>query len=315
MKKSLNERLFVFLVLVWPIAHFAVFWLGMNSSMFYNAFFKTMMDGTQKFVGWDMFKDVIAQLVTGTKIGGGISNPKAITNVFSLFGLAFLVNMPITILFSFAIYKKMLGHNVFRITLFIPAVLPVVVLCLVFLLAVNDINNGIFNHLLRIIGLGGNGIDDFGIIPRDGSWLGNDRTAWKTILVFSVWTGVSGNLIYFNSAMGRIPSSIMESAELDGASELRQFITIVIPMIWPTVITMVITGFSQVMAWFMPALLMTNGGPDGATSTISLIIVTNTRNGNYGYVSALGSLVAVLGGGLVLTVKLLMEKLIEEVEY
>ncbi len=306
-----RDLLFVYGVLAWPILHFLVFWVGMNSGMVYNSFFVETLGGNMRFVGFDNYIDVIKSL-TGIS-SSGIVNPYAIKNVVSLWGLALLINMPITILFSFAIFRKIRWHKLYRVTLFIPAIISVVVLTLSYRLAL-DYPFGIVNQLFDKLGLAGDGFSDFGIIPMSG-WFGDERTVWPVILVFSVWTGVSGNLIYFSSAMGRLPDSVIESARIDGASELRMFRSIVIPMIWPVITTISITLVSGAIAWFMPSLLLTDGASPRA-STLALIITTMTKNGTSGgFVPALGVLIAIIGAVIILTFKYVMERFNKEVEY
>lgn len=309
--KKWQDSFFVYGVLAWPLIHFMVFWVGMNAKMFYTSFFVEKLSGSLDFVGFENYKNVLAYL-TGMD-QGGIINTNVLLNCVSLIVLALLINMPITILFSYAIYKKIHGHRFFRISLFIPAIISVSVLCLIFKLSI-DINVGIVNQVIRFFGMGGNGIDSFGIIPASG-WLGNDDIVWKVILVFSVWTGISGNLIYFCSAISRIPSSVIESAQLDGASDIKQFFSIVMPMIWPIITTLSITLISGVIAWFMPSLLLV-GATNTRTSTFALIITTMTKNGTAGgIIPALGVIIAIVGAITILTFKKLMEKVFVEVEY
>ena len=135
------------------------------------------------------------------------------------------------------------------------------------------------------------------------------------ILVFSVINGVSGNLIYFTSTMARLPASVFESAELDGASSLRQFVSIVVPMIWPTITTMTVTLVAAVFTWIMPSLLMTDGGQWYST-TIGLMITQVVKNDMYNTVmSAFGVIVAIFGTIIIVSIKTGMEKLFEGVEY
>ncbi len=305
-RKKTRDAFFIYGVLAWPIIHFLIFWFGMNFSMVINAFRAENILGEVSWNGISNFTNVL-KVFGGIKEPAGIITQKALFNALSLAPLALFINLPITLFFSFAIYKKVFGHQVFRIVLFIPSIISVVILCLVFKLAV-DSQYGFVNEILRKLGLGG-------AIPW-GGWLGDAKTAWPTILVFSIWTGVSGNLIYFSSAMARIPASLIESARLDGASALKQFTHIILPLIWPIITTLSIGLVSAIFGWFMPSLLLTNGGPDGATSTIALIITSMTRAGsNNGFVSALGVLIAIIGGAFIVGFKALMNKLGTEVEY
>ena len=312
MNKKKTDALFIYGFLAWPILHFFVFWVCMNFGTFVDSFFEIMADGTtRKFVGFDNYAEII-RIIFGQK-DRGIMNYHGVLNSLTLIPLSLLINLPITILFAYGIFKKVPLYNSFRIILFLPAIISSVVLCLAFRLSLDN-SSGIIIRLIKAMGLGGDGSQaNTGIIPV-GGFLGNEKTMWGTILVFSVWTGVNGNLIYFSSAMARLPESVFESAELDGATQLRQFGSICVPLIWPTITTMSITLVAGVFSWMMPSLLLTDGAD--RSTTIGLMISLSVKNDkNKTVISAFGVLVAVFGGVIIMTFRYLMEKLNERVEY
>ncbi len=240
-------------------------------------------------------------------------NYHGVLNSLTLIPLSLFINLPLTVLFAYGIFKKVPLYNSFRIILFLPAIISSVVLCLAFRLSLDN-SSGIITRLIKAVGLGGDGSQsNTGIIPV-GGFLGSEKTMWRTILVFSVWTGVNGNLIYFSSAMARLPESVFESAELDGATQLRQFGSVCVPLIWPTITTMSITLVAAIFSWMMPSLLLTDGAP--RATTIGLMISQSIKNDkNNTVISAFGVLVAVFGGAIIITFRYLMEKLNERVEY
>lgn len=312
MNKKKTDALFVYGFLAWPLLHFFIFWFCMNVGTVYDSFFEIMIDGkTREFVGLENYKE-ICRIIFGLK-DRGILNYHGVLNALSLIPLALFINLPITILFAYGIYKKLPLHNTFRIVLFLPAVISSVVLCLAFRLSLDN-SSGIIIQIIRKLGLGGDGTQfDTGIIPV-GGFLGNNDTMWGTILIFSVWTGVNGNLIYFSSSMARLPESVFESAELDGASQIRQFVSVCVPLIWPTVTTMSITLVAGVFSWMMPSLLLTDGAE--RATTIGLMISQTVKNDpNNTVISAFGVLIAIFGGAIIMAFRYLMEKVTEGVEY
>lgn len=312
MNKKKTDALFVYGFLAWPLLHFFVFWLCMNVGTMFDSFFEIMADGTtRKFVGLDNYTE-ICKIIFGQK-DRGILNYHGVINSFTLIPLSLLINLPLTVLFAYGIYKKLPLHNTFRIVLFLPAIISAVVLCLAFRLALDN-SSGILIQVIRMLGLGGDGSQfDTGIIPV-GGFLGNEDTMWGAILVFSVWTGVNGNLIYFSSSMARLPDSVFESSELDGATQLRQFISICVPLVWPTITTMSITIVAGVFSWMMPSLLLTDGAP--RATTIGLMVTQTVKNDkNNTVISAFGVLIAIFGGAFIMTFRYLMEKVTEGVEY
>ena len=328
MKKKLSAKqkkdaIFIYGFLAWPILHFVVFWIGMNFRTFYDSFFDiSIVEGAGVVYQWDnfdnyirVFKIIFNKAPYDNYDLAGIINYRAVTNSLSLIPLALFINMPLTILFAYGIFKKVPMYGFFRIALFLPSLVSSVVLCMCFQMAI-DINRGILPEILRWFGLTGARGDpaNMGIIPQ-GGFLADPKTCWPMILVFSVINGVSGNLIYFTSTMARLPASVFESAELDGASSLRQFVSIVVPMIWPTITTMTVTLVAAVFTWIMPSLLMTDGGQWYST-TIGLMITQVVKNDMYNTVmSAFGVIVAIFGTIIIVSIKTGMEKLFEGVEY
>ena len=302
-----RNLLFIWLGLGWSVLHFVVFWLYVNIGTIVSAFQLEDMLGNTTFAGWDNFLNVF-QTIAG-KNETALMTHYAYTNTLWLLLIGIGVNIPVTLVFSYMIFRRCKAQRIFRVVLYLPAIISPIVLCLVFQ-GLIDSRTGILAEFLRLIGAGD-------AIPSGGI-LGSEDTAWTAILVFSVWTGISGNLIYFISAMSRVPDSLIESAQLDGASEMCIFLRIVMPLVWSTVTTIVIQVISTTFSWYLPSMQLTGGGPNGVTSTIGLIIISNTSTTTgttYGYVAALSVLVGVIGTAFILGVKWLMERLWREVEY
>lgn len=292
---------FVYGILLWPVIHFCIFTIGMNVSMVVQSF---QDYPTTNFFGLKNYENVFLTFL-GKRPQSYLINGKALLNSLSILPLTLLINMPISLFFAFAIYKQYFGYGFFRVVLFIPTVISAVVLCLVFNMAIS-IGNGFVPTLLEKMGLGD-------LVPAAGL-MGSDDTAWNMVLIFSVWTGISTNLIYFCSAMGRLPAEVFESAQLDGASDFKQFYMIAIPLVWSTITTISITGISSIFSWYLPSLLLTNG--QYGTSTIGLIVTVMSQGRNQlGFVSAFGVVIAIVGTCITLLGKKLLGSVFQEVEY
>lgn len=306
-----KRTLFIYGGLAWTLVHFFVFWFCMNIGTLYNSFLKEIQGGSMIWNGLNAYKDVWMYL-TGQKANGVLSSV-ALPNTLSLLGLSLLINLPITLLFSYMLFKQVAGHKVLRVGMYVPCVLSTVILCLFYRIMVSGTSN--YKSLFSVLELFGYSNAD---VIQNGV-LASGETAWKAILVFSVWTGVNGNIIYFSSAMARLPDSVLESAELDGATQMRQFISIVIPMIWPVITTMSITLISGAFAWFQPVQIMIGEGMAATTktSTLAWMIIYQTTSGGQvsGFPAALGVTIAVVGGTLILSFQSIMSKIFSEVEY
>lgn len=311
-KKSVNwkKTLFVYGGMAWPILHFFIFWFCVNIGTLVYSFFKTDLYGNLVFAGGDIYEEVFQYLFHGKTMG--MVSLQSVLNTFSLIFLALFINTPITLLFSYMIYKKIKGHSVLRVTLYVPCVVSSVILCLFFrvMFSGTATYNSVFT-LLEKLGYSNKYIIQNGVFA-------SKETAWPFVLIFSIWTGITGNIIYFNSAMARLPDSVLESADLDGATQMRQFFSIMIPMIWPTLTTMGITLISGALNLFLPPSLMVGedmAGPTGS-GTIAWIITSQVRSGGTaGFPAAFGVVIAVVFGTLITLFKKGMEKVFVEVTY
>ncbi len=302
LKKNKARTAFIYISIAYPLLHFLVFNIGMNLGMVYNSFFQENLIGEKIYCGFYQYADVFKSF-TGLKDQGGMYTYRAVLNTFSLIPLSLIVNMPLSLLFAYAVFRKYALYRSFRVVLFVPAVISAVVLCLSFQMAL-DVNYGFIALLFKKMGIR---------VPVYG-YFGHEKVAWWSILVFSVWTGISTNLVYFCSAMGRLPASVIESVQLDGATEWTVFGRIVVPMVWPTVVTISITLVAGAFGWYMPSLFLTNG--KYSTATLGLIVIQNTQGNNHlGFTSALGVYIAIIGTAVTLLFKWGLNKFGSQEEY
>lgn len=300
-KKKRRDTLFAYAVLAWPVVHFLIFWLAMNVSTIFLSF----RSGDLVVGAWNNGLNYIGafKAIFGI-VESGVMNHRAVPNTFSLIPLSLLINLPITLIFSFAIFRKIKGYKFYQVILFLPAMISATVLCYVFQMFING-KDAVLNKFLTSWGLER-------VIPVNG-WLGDEKTAWPAMLVFSVWTGISTNIIYFGSSMARIPDGIIESVQLDGASEMKIFGKIVLPMMWPTICTISISIVSGCFAWYMPSLLIDPSNE--YITSMGLIVIQNTKANQYGLASAWGVIIGVLGMIFISVFRKITEKGAEALEY
>ena len=121
-------------------------------------------------------------------------------------------------------------------------------------------------------------------------------------------------MVLFNGAMSRIPEDVIEYGRLEGVSMPRELFGIVIPLIWPTLSTILIFAVVGIFNASGPILLMTNG--EFKTFTISFWIFDQVyTKGVYEYASAVGLFFTALGLPLVLIVKRGLGRIGQDIEY
>ena len=123
-----------------------------------------------------------------------------------------------------------------------------------------DRNFGLFNNLLALVG-----IDP---VP----WLTSTAWAMPSIAFMGIWQAMGYNMIILAAGLSGIDETYYEAAKIDGASGLRSFVHITIPMLTPTLFFLVVMQFIGFFQMFDAAFVMTAGGPGHATTTIVLHI-------------------------------------------
>ena len=204
---------------------------------------------------------------------------------YALFAVPLSVILPL--LYALLINSKTPGKKVFRAIYYIPGLTSAVAAATVFRLVFNP-DIGVVNSFLAVFGISG---------PQ---WLESSDTAMLTIVILAMWQGIGGNMIIYSAALTGISPELYEAAELDGASKVRMFFSITLPLLMPTtffIITMSIIGAFQL---YDQVLMMATGGP--ANSTVTPVFVIYNRafgtNTNMGYASAQAVILFIVIGAI-----------------
>lgn len=169
---------------------------------------------------------------------------------------------------------------VYRTTFFIPSLISLTVIGLLFTFVFEP--QGILNTFLRSIGLDS--------LTR--GWLGDEKTAIFSVIAVSQWKSIGYTMMLLIVAIQRIPQEIIEAATLDGATRLKSFFHITIPMIKDTILTVMIITTSGGFLVFNEIYIITNGGPYGSSEVLSTILYKNAFvHGKIGYASAIGNVI------------------------
>ncbi|MGW0944774.1 carbohydrate ABC transporter permease [Streptomyces sp. NPDC002623] len=178
--------------------------------------------------------------------------------------------------------QKLRGRGLYRFVLYIPNVLSVVVIAAIFS-AVYDQKNGLLNGTLRLLSL-----DSLQQI-----WLGDQKIVIYSVAIAMVWQSLGYYMVLYMAGMASIPEELYEASALDGASAVRQFFALTLPLIWQTLRT-TLTFFimSSVNLSFVLVRAMTGGGPDGSSDVLLNYMYKQAyTNSSYGYGMAIGVVV------------------------
>ena len=168
--------------------------------------------------------------------------------VFALF-IAYILNFKIACV------------NLFRTVYYIPSILGGSVAIAVLWKAVFSVD-GLLNTVLRAV--------TFGLV-QGPEWLSDPSYALWIICFLRIWQFGSA-MVLFLAALKGVPADLYEAATIDGAGKWRQFFSITVPMITPIIFYNLVTQICQAFQEFNGPYIITNGGPRGSTTLISLLV-------------------------------------------
>lgn len=222
-----NEFIFFHLLWLLPMIQFAIIYLFVNVKSILMAF-QTYDRLTGQFIyggGLKNFERVFSELLSPTAPLG-----YALKNSTIVYLVSVLVTTPLALFFSFYMFKKMRFTELFRTVLFLPSILSPVILTSIYLILMDK---GVASLMQSIYG---------GELRPEYFFMSNADTRFPLVVVFNVVIGFGTNVLMYTNAMSQISDSVIEAAELDGASFLREFASICLPLIYPTLTTFLTVG-------------------------------------------------------------------------
>ncbi|MDX3927808.1 MAG: sugar ABC transporter permease [Shinella sp.] len=224
---------------------------------------------------------------------------KAIVNTLCFVIVVAPVQGGLALLLALLVNQKLKGITIFRAIYFMPVVLSVVVVALLWRFIYAG-DNGLLNTLLRYM--------SFGLFqPVD--WLGRPDTALWAILVMSVWQGVGFHMVIWLSGLQTIPASLYEAADIEGANSWQKFRFITWPLLRNTAILVLLVITMHAFALFAQVDVMTNGGPVDSTQSI---VFQAVERGYEKQDIAVGSAISVILFVMVLCISLLQRYVTRE---
>lgn len=209
---------------------------------------RTLLSPDKPFVALNNYIQIFKDAVFRTSLWN--------TFVFTVGSLVvqFLIGLLLALFFTqdFKFAKPIRG------LLMMPWMIPITVTALIFKFIFGT-DVGILNYILKSLGLIGQNID----------WLTSPGTAMIAVVAANVWIGIPFNMILISTGLTTIPSELYESASIDGAGKLQSFFKITLPLLRPTIESVLILGFIYTFKVFDLVYVMTGGGPVNSTQVLS----------------------------------------------
>jgi lactose/L-arabinose transport system permease protein len=191
-----------------------------------------------------------------------------------------IVQVPImlflSLLIAVGLHSTMVkGKAFFRISYFMPAITALVASSIVFMILLDE-HFGLVNYVLSFLGV------------KSIPWLTSPLWAKLSVILVMTWRWTGYNMVVFLAGLQNIPAELYEAASIDGAGKVKQFFMITIPQLKPVFIFTVVMSTIGTLQLFDEPFILTHGGPNSATMTITLYLYeTGFKFFDFGYASAI----------------------------
>lgn len=184
------------------------------------------------------------------------------------------VAMAIALVIAVMLNSRIRGRAVFRTAIFLPQVTATIAIALVWLW-IYEPRNGLANALLAFFGLSGQ------------NWLSSTTWAMPSVIVVAIWQGIGLKMLIYLAALQGLPKELYEAAAVDGASRVRQFFSITVPLLGPATFFVFVTSVIGAFQSFDQIYILTDGGPANTTTMMTYEIYKSAfREFRMGYACA-----------------------------
>jgi ABC-type sugar transport system permease subunit len=215
---------------------------------------------------------------------------ESLLNTLVLSAGKLMIEIPLALLLAVLLHRGLKGSSVFRVLLFLPTIISTAIIGLVFSLMFAAYN-GVINSMLM----------DIGLIARPIGWFSQKWSAMFVLGLASIWSYIGINVIFFLMALQSVPKELHECASLDGATGLRKFWNVTLPMIGPIFRIVLLNAIIGSLKVNELVLASTNGQPSGKTEVVMTYVFKfffgySGRKVEVGYASAMALVTALFLG-------------------
>ena len=240
-----------------PLLQFFIYYILVNAQSILFAFQGyDIQTGKYFFNNFKNFIDLFDELSRGGII------LFAIKNSLMLYGVTLLLGTSLAVMFSYYVYKKFFGSVAFRVILYLPHIMS---------------NVSVVSIYKYFVDIGVPYIWELFTGTKITGLLANLDTQFYTIMFLSIYLSFGNNVLIYTSSMSSISESVVESAELDGVTRLKEFWYITLPMIFPTITTFLVTGVAGIFNNQMALYTFYGGAADPTIQNLAYYIYVQTK--------------------------------------
>ena len=290
---KIGKTLFYIVMMAFPVIHFLIFYVYVNLNSFFLGFKEYIIEQDQLTWSWSLmhFKTIFYEI---TQYPQNILFGYMLKNSLKAFFVEIIVVIPTSMVFSFYIYKKLPLANVFKVLLFVPSIISVLALSIVY----NSIANNVVPYIF--------GCDKLLL------QLYPERTFWA-LIVFGLLISYGVNILMYVSTMSGIDNSLVEAAKIDGAGMFKEFINITLPACYSTISVFIVMSIVNIFVNQINSHAFFGANLDESLYTFGYFLLIGTLNAGtsitqYGYLSAWGLCFSVIAIPLTFGVRWLLNK-------
>ncbi|MGO4299425.1 carbohydrate ABC transporter permease [Leifsonia sp. RAF41] len=265
----------------WAIAMIAPALIGLAAlylwpflSTLIKSFMNVPVFGSGTFTGVDNYTKLLSDEDFWRALGNS-----------ALYTLLVLLGVPLAVVLAALIEQAAKGRTVYRVLFFLPVVTLPVAVGMVWRFILNG-DFGILNYLLSIVGIPGE------------YWVADDRFTIYAFAVVGIWMGLGVNLIILGAGLQSIPVELYEASALDGASRVRQFFSITLPLLSPSVFFVtVLTTISALQMFDLVFVMLgsvNNTAIDGSKTIVYLFYEAAFVQFKQGYGAAIAIVLLII---------------------
>lgn len=261
---------FYLFILPWLVG-FLLFHAGPIIISLYYSFTQYNILTPPWFIGVQNYVDLLADS----------SFYKSLYNTIYYTLLAVPLGVVVPLLVAVLLNQRVTGLSIYRTIYYLPSIVPLVASAILWMWLFQP-QWGLINSILRMLNING---------PL---WLASPEWSKPALIIMAVWA--SGNtVIIYLAGLQSIPRSLLEAAEIDGASRFRRFWNITLPLLTPTIFFTLVIGIINSFQVFTQAYIMTDGGPAESTLFYVLYLFRNAFvSFRMGYASAMAWILFVI---------------------
>ncbi|OPJ66108.1 lactose transport system permease protein LacF [Clostridium chromiireducens] len=272
-KRKINKNLCVLMFILPAVIPLGVFWIWpMIKAIFMSFTDWDYMSSTYNMVGSNNYIALFADKAFYS----------ALKNTF-VFTMGTLVPTIVGgLVIAMVLKNNIKGSALYKAIIFSPWITPTVAISIVWSW-IFEPKYGFANYILQFLNL-----------PKL-QWLQSSDTAMISVIIVTVWKGFGWAMVFYLTALEKVPSHLYEAAAIDGANNWNKFVSITLPLISPTTFFLsIITTINSLQAYDQIQVL-TQGGPAGSTRTILYMYYqTAFENFNMGQATAMATVILII---------------------